>query len=211
MFSFDRDWVRDDFTSLLFYLGVLTVRNRAGSFWNFTIPNFVIKGLYYSYFLDTLRRRAELKETVFTDINDAFYTLSMDNELQPMIEIVERILSRLSGRDVQQFSESHLQVIWAALLNTSQAYLVRTEHETERRFVDILCTKLPQIPVNWSFAFELKYLKKSESKLLAAKAEAARSQMEAFLQTDDLSRLPNLAAYAIVFVGPKAKSVLRVQ
>ncbi len=211
MFSFDRDWVRDDYTSLLFYLGVLTVRNRAGSFWNFTIPNFVIKGLYYSYFLDTLRRRAELKETVFTDINDAFYTLSMDNELQPMIEIVERILSRLSGRDVQHFSESHLQVIWAALLNTSQAYLVRTEHETERRFVDILCAKLPQIPVNWSFAFELKYLKKSEAKQLTAKAEEARAQLEAYLQTDDLRRIPNLAAYAIVFVGPKAKSVQRVQ
>jgi hypothetical protein len=209
-FSFDRDWVRDDYTSLLFYLGVLTVRNRAGSFWNFTIPNFVIKGLYYSYFLDTLRRRAELKETLFTDINNAFYGLSMDNELQPMLDILERILSRLSGRDVQRFGESHLQAIWAALLNTSQAYLVRTEHETERRFVDILCTKLPQIPINWSFAFELKYLKKSESKQLAAKAEEARTQLEAYLQSDDLRNIPNLVAYAIVFVGPKAKSVVRV-
>ncbi len=211
LFSFDRDWVRDDYTSLLFYLGVLTVRNRAGSFWNFSIPNFVIKGLYYSYFLDTLRRRAELKETLFTDINDAFYALSMDNELPPMIEIMERILSKLSGRDVQRFGESHLQAIWAALLNTSQAYLVRTEHETERRFVDILCTKLPQIPVNWSFAFELKYLRKSEAKLLTAKAEEARTQLEGYLQTDDLRHIPNLAAYAIVFVGPKAKSVVRVQ
>jgi len=211
MFSFDRDWARDDYTSLLFYLGVLTVRGRAGSFWDFSIPNFVIKGLYYSYFLDTLRQRAELKETFFTDINNAFYTLSMDNELQPMIEVVERILSRLSGREVQRFGESHVQAIWAALLNTSQAYLVRTEHETERRFVDILCAKLPQIPVNWSFAFELKYLKKSEAKLLTAKAEEARTQLESYLQTDDLRRIPNLAAYAIVFVGPKAKSVLRVQ
>lgn len=211
MFSFDRDWVRDDYTSLLYYLGVLTVHGRAGSFWDFSIPNFVIKGLYYSYFLDTMRQRAELKETFFTDVNKAFYTLSMDNELQPMIEVVERILSRLSGREVQRFSESHLQAVWAALLNTSQAYLVRTEHETERRFVDILCTKLPQIPINWSFAFELKYLKKSESKRLAAKAEEARTQLETYLQTDDLRRIPNLAAYAIVFVGPKAKSVVRVQ
>jgi len=211
MFSFDRDWARDDYTSLLYYLGVLTVRGRAGSFWDFSIPNFVIKGLYYSYFLDTLRQRAELKETFFTDINNAFYTLSMDNELQPMIEVVERILSRLSGREVQRFGESHVQAIWAALLNTSQAYLVRTEHETERRFVDILCAKLPQIPVNWSFAFELKYLKKSEAKLLKAQAEEARTQLESYLQTEDLRRIPNLAAYAIVFVGPKAKSVLRVQ
>lgn len=52
----------------------------------------------------------------------------------------------------------------------------------------------------------------AESKQLAAKPEEARMQLEAYLETDDLRRIPNLAAYAIVFVGPKkAKSVQRVQ
>ncbi len=75
----------------------------------------------------------------------------------------------------------------------------------------MLGLKLPQIPVNWSFAFELKYFKKSEARLLAAKAEAARAQWEDYLRTEDLQHIPRLAAYAIVFAGPKAEAVVRVQ
>ncbi len=47
MFTFEREWTSNDLASLLFYQGVLTVRGRAGSFWTFSIPNFVIKRLYY--------------------------------------------------------------------------------------------------------------------------------------------------------------------
>ena len=209
-FTFDRLWVKDDFTSLLFYLGMLTVQGRAGAFWTFAIPNFVIKTLFYDYFLEVLRQRVELKETLYTEMNDATYTLSMDNDPVPLIRIVEKILTRLSGRDVQKFEESHLQTIFAALLTSSQAYLVRSQPEVERHFVDLLCTIQPGVPVNWNFAFELKYLKKKEASQLKAKTAEAVRQLEDYLQTDDLRNIPHLAAYAIVFVGAEAKVVKRV-
>lgn len=40
--------------------------------------------------------------------------------------------------------------------NSAQAWLVQSQPELERRFVDILCTRLPSIPVNWNFDFELR-------------------------------------------------------
>ena len=210
-FTFERPWLPDDQVSLLYYLGMLTVKERMGAFWAFQVPNLAIKGLYYSFFLDQLRQRAELKEDLYSDLGNAVHVLSMDNELKPFLQVVERVLSRLSGRDVQRFDESHLHIIFAALLNSAQAWLVQSQPELERRFVDILCTRLPSIPVNWSFAFELKYLKKKDAALLPAKAEEAKAQLESYLQTEDLQRVDRLAAYAIVFVGAEAKSVVRVR
>lgn len=213
MFSFDRDWVRDDYTSLLYYLGVLTVRGRAlGGGWAFAVPNYVIKQLYYEYFAETLRLRADLKISMYEAIKDAVVALSVDNDVQPFIAVVEEVLGRLSNRDARAgFGENQIKAIFAALLTPSEVYLVRSEPEANQRYVDLLCTGLPEVRINWNFAFELKYLKKSEAKLLAAKAEEARTQLESYLQTDDLRRIPNLAAYTIVFVGAKAKSVVRVQ
>jgi hypothetical protein len=210
-FTFDRSWVRDDYTSLLFYLGMLTVKGRAGVAWSFQAPNFVIKSLFYDYFVETLRLHANLKENLYAEISDALYVLSMENEIAPLVHIVEKLLSRLSGRDVQKFDESHLHAIFAALLSSSQAYLVRSQPEVERRFVDLLCTMLPGIPINWNYAFELKYLKKKDATQLTAKREEAISQLKDYLRSDDLRTISNLAAYVIVFVGDKAKIIERVQ
>jgi hypothetical protein len=104
-----------------------------------------------------------------------------------------------------------LHIVFAALLNSAQAWLVQSQPEFERRFVDILCTSLPSIPVNWNFAFEIKYLKQKDAAQLQAKAEEAKAQLEGYLQTEDLQRVDKLAAYAIVFVGAEAKSVARVR
>jgi len=210
-FTFERPWLPGDQVSLLHYLGMLTVKERTGAFWAFQIPNLAIKGLYYSFFLDQLRQRADLKGDLYADLSNAVHVLSMDNELKPFLQVVERVLSRLSGRDVQRFDESHLHIIFAALLNSAQAWLVQSQPEMERRFVDILCTRLPSIPVNWDFAFELKYLKQKDAAQLPAKAEEAKTQLEGYLQTEDLQRVEKLAAYAIVFVGAEAKSVARVR
>jgi hypothetical protein len=106
-FTFERPWLPDDQVSLLYYLGMLTVKERMGAFWAFQVPNLAIKGLYYSFFLDQLRQRAELKEDLYSDLGDAVHVLSMDNELKPFLRVVERVLGRLSGRDVQRFEKSH--------------------------------------------------------------------------------------------------------
>ncbi|MDV7402855.1 hypothetical protein RZS08_66140, partial [Arthrospira platensis SPKY1] len=70
---------------------------------------------------------------------------------------------------------------------------------------------LPEVLVNWNFAFEMKYLPQKNAALLPAKAEEAKTQLEEYLQTEDLQRVDKLAAYAIVFVGPEAKSVERLR
>jgi hypothetical protein len=88
---------------------------------------------------------------------------------------------------------------------------VCSEPEVGRKYVDLLCTALPEVLVNWNFAFAVKYLKQKDAALLPAKAEEAKTQLESYLQTEDLQRVDQLAAYSIVFVGPEAKSVVRLR
>ncbi|MCB9298520.1 MAG: AAA family ATPase [Lewinellaceae bacterium] len=211
-FSFDRQWERDDYVSLLFWLGMLTVYEKlVGGGWSFRAPNAVIKQLYYEYFAETLRQRAKLKEGMYEQISRAVVSMAADNDLAPFLQLVEKVIGRLSVRDARNFNESNLKAIFAALLTPSNVYLIRSETEMERRFVDLLCTSLPGVPVHWNFAFELKYLRKKDGARLEEKAAEARAQLQEYLQTDDLRQVPKLAAYAIVFVGSEAQAVERVE
>jgi hypothetical protein len=99
------------------------------------VPNLAIKGLYYTFFLDQFRQRADIREDLYADLGDASYVLSMDNELKPFLQVVERVLTRLSGRDVQRFDESH--ILFFALLNSAQA-LVQSQPEEQAKDVRIL-------------------------------------------------------------------------
>jgi hypothetical protein len=49
-FSFERPWVKADFASLLFYMGLLTVKGSDFGLMVFQMPNQVIRELYYAFF-----------------------------------------------------------------------------------------------------------------------------------------------------------------
>ena len=124
------------------------------------------------------------------DTREAVIRMSVDNELGPLLSVIEQVLGRLSNRDMRGgFNEGHLKAIVASLLVPSRVYLVRSEPEAERQYVDLLCIALPEVRVNWNFAFELKYLKQQDAAQLEAKAAKAKTQLEGYLQTEDLQRV----------------------
>jgi hypothetical protein len=57
-FSMEKTFTKDDFTSLLFYLGLLTIRESLPGEVSLQIPNYVIRGLYYDFFMDLIAREA---------------------------------------------------------------------------------------------------------------------------------------------------------
>jgi hypothetical protein len=210
-YSFERHWEYDDYVSLLFWLGMMTVKSRGlGGGWSFQVPNAVIKQLYYDYFAEVLRQRAKLEVTLYREISKALVAMSVDKDPQPFLKLVEKVLGRLSGRDVSHLDERKLQAIFAAMLTPAGVYLVRTETEVERSFVDLLLTIQPGILAYWNYAIELKYLKKKDAAQLDATAAEACRQLEGYLATEDLQNVPSLAAFAIVFVGKQARFVKQV-
>lgn len=58
-FSFERRFTTYDFRSLLFYMGLLTIKEAYRSGIHLQIPNEVIRKLYFQYFTELLQRRLD--------------------------------------------------------------------------------------------------------------------------------------------------------
>ncbi|MCB0061095.1 MAG: PD-(D/E)XK nuclease domain-containing protein, partial [Caldilineaceae bacterium] len=209
-FSFEKTFTRDDFISLLYYMGIVTVKDAGLGRWIFEAPNAVIKQLYFEYFTEILLQRSGLMADDL-HIHDRIVRLAQENDIQPFIEVVESVLRQLSNRDAVGFDEKYVKAIVTALLYTTQIYTIHSEYETERKYVDLLLTRRPPNVPKYQFAFELKYLKQAEADQLAAKKQEAVSQLRAYLQHDDLRSLSDLRAWAVVFVGSEAKVVQEVK
>ena len=205
-FSFERDFTQQDFISLLFYMGFISIEKAQGPRLHFTTPNFVIKGLYWEYFTQLLQERFSVQIEV-SQIENAFYELAYQNQLAPFLQLIESILQELSNRDFIQFDEKYIKVLFVAFASLANLYYIQSEQETEQKYVDILFLHRPPYFPTYQFAFELKYLKKSESNQLETTIQKAIAQLQGYLQSEALQRLENLKAYVIVFVGSEAKAV----
>ncbi|MBV7331701.1 ATP-binding protein [Chloroflexi bacterium TSY] len=208
-FNFEREFTRDDLISLLFYLGIITIKESQLSRFIFEPPNFVITQLYFTYFQQIVLQQAALRADDLR-IYDRVLKLAQENEIAPLIEAVESILLQLSNRDAVGFDEKYVKAVFASLLYSTQIYTIHSEYETDRRYVDLLLTRRPPIDPNYQFAFELKYLKLAESEDLEDVKTNGLAQMQDYLQHEKLRNLPDLRAWLIVFVGPKAEVVLAV-
>ncbi len=205
-FSFEREFTRQDFISLLFYMGFISIKEAQFNNLHFVIPNFVIKGLYWEFFLEWIKEQNALSFEV-TDVRQAVMELAQNNDLQPFLNLIENTLQTLSNRDFIQFDEKYIKVLFVAFASLANLYYIQSEQESEQKYVDVLFLHRPPYFPNYQFAFELKYLKKSESAQLETTVQAATVQLQGYLQSEALLRLDNLKAYVIVFVGPEVMAV----
>lgn len=208
-FSFEKDFTNDDLVSILFYLGIVTIKEPQLSRFIFEPPNFVITQLYFTYFQQLILQQAALRADDLR-IYDQVLQLAQENQIAPLIEAVELILLQLSNRDAMGYAEKYGKAVFAALLYSTQIYTVHSEYETDRRYVDLLLTRRPPIDPNYQFAFELKYLKVGDADQVERVQAEALAQMQAYLQHDKLRTLLDLRAWVIIFVGPAAHVVLPV-
>lgn len=205
-FSLVKGFSQDDLVSLLFYMGLLTIKERQFDDWTFVIPNLVIEQLYFEYFRQIILEQSGLN-TDERQLRDRIIQLAQENDIAPLIEIVESILRALSNRDAMGFDEKYVKAIFASLFYTTQIYTIHSEFEVDRRFVDLVLTHRPNVETNYQFAIELKYLKKSEASRLKAVHQEGRDQLTEYLQHEKLRAIPNLKAWLIVIVGTEAQVV----
>ena len=110
------------------------------------VPNRVVSELFW----DTVRafrsERAELGADL-SEIVDAVHALARDGDLSPLAGLVEQYLDGLlSNRDFRGFGESELKIAFLMLVHAPRIYLVKSERELDRGYVDILLLRRPGIP-----------------------------------------------------------------
>jgi len=201
-FSFETSFTSEHFKSLLFYMGMLAINSeRFGSFL-LQIPNYVMKGLYLDYFVSLLQSQ----DNIYLDtsaLQEAIFTMAEHGKPDKFAQEIEKILSNLSNRDSIQLTEKHLKLIIVALLYNTSVYYVKSEYETEKKYVDIALLERLPVKVNFQFAFELKYIPKKDAKKKNDILRTATEQMKNYLQTTDLASKTNLLAYVMLIVGQK--------
>lgn len=197
-FSFEKAFSKDDFISLLFYLGLVSLYQVGLSLVQFSFPNYVVKELYFQFFIDSLKTQHQLDFEV-DDVRKKLERLAQQNEIAPFVGLIEQALHNLSNRDFLQFDEKYIKALFVGFASLSNLYFLKSEPEVEHPDIMFLY-RPPFFP-----KFELKYLKKKQRSQLEQTRKEARNQVKNYLSLEEIKQQPNLKSWVVVFVGEKAE------
>ena len=198
-YSFEKEFERNDFISLLYYMGLLTIQDSWAGLVNFAIPNYVIEKLYLQFFI-SLKKEREQIPLKSDEIEMAMLQMSRYNNPEPFFDIIRNILQHLADRDYQNFDEKYIKALILSTALLTNVYFVSSEQPNQEGYTDIRFDQQPNFKVNSQYVFELKYLKKGTAKKRASTQEQAKNQLLNYLRDKRLGQVPNLRAYTVVVV-----------
>lgn len=203
-FDFDKGFDREDFISLLCYMGFVSLAGSEFGVQRFRIPNHVIKRLYFAYFKVEIERKNQFSIPP-QNLQQAVTALALHNDIEPLRHEIQSILMVLSNRDFMQMDEKHLKVLLVTLLYQSSVYFIKSEPEVNHKYPDILLLERSPYQVKHQHLIELKYCKKSERKKQPQVWEDKRTegiqQVQGYQQLTDIKQLDKLSCWVIVTDG----------
>ena len=197
-FEFDKGFDRNDFISLLGYMGFITLTRETLAGEVFAIPNHVMRELYFQYFKVELERRNQIT------ISDralllAVEKLALQDDIQPLVAELERVLQLLSNRDSLWLDEEHIKTLLLALLYQSPAYFILSEREMNHKYPDIMLLERSPYKVQYQHLIELKYSKKGDKQIgWDAQKQKGVTQVQEYLQLPAVAALENLSVWVLV-------------
>ena len=204
-FNLEIEFTLDDFKTLLFYMGLMTIKevDEFGDTY-IGLPNQVIRELYFEYFQKLIEDETNFK-VESKGIAAAIKEVARDGKLSKLIELTETTLKKLSDRDFLKFEEKYVKIIMLGFLFKSKLYTVKSEYPVEDGYIDIaLLRGRVGNPKHYAL-IEIKYIKKSDfsEELIEKKLNDAKTQLDRYVQADELKDMPNLKRFALVFCGDK--------
>ncbi|MCP4136274.1 MAG: AAA family ATPase [bacterium] len=172
---------RRKFTSLLYYLGLTTIKNHQGSgFFDFEIPNRAIEGMFWDYIRESMNDvYGELKIDTF-DLERFLMNMARKGEWEDFFNYVTgKFYEACSIRDFT-FHEEGIKLFLLAYLNLLPLFRVHSEPEMNKGYADIWLEKdtLTSEITKYSYIIELKYIKADELKKDSNAVDAAYGEAE---------------------------------
>ncbi|MCC6636347.1 MAG: AAA family ATPase [Ignavibacteriaceae bacterium] len=207
-YNFELPYTKTEAVSLLFYNGLLTIENAVVSMYNYVIPNYVMKQMYWEFFRYKFTMEKELRYDN-TKIDRSIMQMFTEGKIDMLVEYVHSILKNLSNRDLQKFSEKNIKMIFMTLLMGNNAYFVKSENENNEGYADLLLIPTQLNPGKENFLLELKYLKKSNKEKLETEKLKALEQVAKY-KSELAAEGIICRTFAIVFVGKSDFAVAEV-
>ena len=193
----------DYFISLLFYMGLITIKEPYLARVRLGIPNYSIETVYWEY-IRRLTQESSPQMTVDTrPLNDAIEAMALEGDLHRYIDYVsQNAFSKLADKDLMHFDEKYIKVMLLAYLFQSEIYIPTSEYETGAGYIDIFLQRNPQLPqVKYEWVLELKYLKTSDEKMLPQAQKEASAQLQRYIHAHRLQGRSDLKTATLIFIG----------
>lgn len=189
----------DNFVSLLYYYGMLTITDERGAKLRLGIPNNNVRKQYYGYLLEEYDR---IRPADHWRIDQSFDSAVFDGDWLPLIRTVSEEYEKTCAVRCLIEGERNLQGFFTAYLTMTGYYLIAPELEFSHGYCDFfLLPDLQRYPmVAHSYILELKYLKQDATTEEAERQWAeAKEQIQRYAQDAKLRLLcGNTALHCIV-------------
>lgn len=148
------------FTSLLFYYGMLTIKDTFGDMQILGIPNNNVRKQYYGYLLEQYQ---EEKFVDLTQMKILFTYMALEGKWRDALEAMAKAYENVSSVRDGIESERNLQGFFMAYLNLNNYYYTAPELELNHGYCDFfLLPNLTHYSTKHSYILELKVLPKKD-------------------------------------------------
>ena len=175
----------DNFVSLLYYFGMLTVSGTYKGKTKLIIPNQVVREQLYTYLLNTYNE-ADLSFNNH-EKDELSSALAYDGAWQSYFDYLADCLKRYASQRDKQKGESFVHGFTLAMTAQNRFYRPISEADTQSGYVDIFLSPMLEIypDMSHSYIIELKYAryKDPESRVEELRAEAI-AQTNRYADTD---------------------------
>ena len=202
--NIDEKYDRNDFITLLFNIGFLTI-NEPDMLTKFEVPNKIIKSIYFEY----LRSAAETRYNYKIDTSaqeKALSEMGKQGKITAITAHVEDFLQHLAGRTAINFNEKYIKMSYMHFLFPTNQFIVFDEFPAKLGYTDLTILKSPMSYAQYEFLIELKHVKKgvkdetTESRVESKFADGV-NQIAEYMQDKRMQGRPNLKKFDVVFAG----------
>ena len=192
----------DNFVSLLYYFGMLTISGTYEGKTKLTIPNQVVREQLYAYLLSTYDE-ADLNFSSY-EKNELSSSLAYRGDWQTYFGYIADCLKRYASQRDKQKGEFFVHGFTLAMTAQNRFYRPISEQDTQAGYVDIFLCPLLEIysDMKHSYIVELKYAKykDSESRVEELRQEAI-TQANRYADTETVrNAIGNTILHKIVVV-----------
>ncbi len=151
----------DNFLSLLFYFGMVTIDGTFDGKTKFIIPNEVVRDQMYTYLLDTYKENDLTYDSYGKSELES--QLAYHGDYKPYFDYIADCLKRFSSQRDKQKGEAFVHGFTLAMTSQNQFYRPISELDNDGGYADIFLSPLCDIykDMTDSYIVELKYCKSS--------------------------------------------------
>ena len=202
MFPLEAITGQDEITSLMYYMGMLTIKEPMLMGVKLKIPNLVIKELYWEYLYEKIN--TQLGNVIsMGDIIQSLEMMAKSGDPSDFIHYTyDKVLKYISNRDLMGMEEKHIKMIFLSFLSVNNIYIPYSELELNGGYSDIVLYPDSRYGVQNSHIWELKYLKKNENR--EKKIQEAGEQILKYERDEKFMRLAkDTKLFKYIILGTK--------